>query len=96
MMIDCISDLHGNFPDLAGGDILIVAGGGGGGLHSGADGARPAVRRGRSPGRNLAGAGAVVPGDVWGAAGPGGRPRRRRFVLRAGLPLRVRLQHPPG
>ena len=26
MIIDCISDLHGNFPKLSGGDILIVAG----------------------------------------------------------------------
>jgi Icc-related predicted phosphoesterase len=26
MLIDCISDLHGFFPDLAGGDILIIAG----------------------------------------------------------------------
>lgn len=26
MIIDCISDLHGNFPELKGGDLLIVAG----------------------------------------------------------------------
>lgn len=26
MIIDCISDLHGSFPKLAGGDLLIVAG----------------------------------------------------------------------
>ncbi len=26
MIIDCISDLHGNFPELEGGDLLIVAG----------------------------------------------------------------------
>lgn len=26
MIIDCISDLHGTFPDLAGGDLLIIAG----------------------------------------------------------------------
>ena len=26
MKIDCIADLHGYFPDLEGGDLLIVAG----------------------------------------------------------------------
>lgn len=26
MIIDCVSDLHGNFPPLSGGDLLIVAG----------------------------------------------------------------------
>lgn len=26
MIIDCISDLHGNFPDLEGGDLLLVCG----------------------------------------------------------------------
>lgn len=26
MIIDCIADLHGNYPDLEGGDLLIVAG----------------------------------------------------------------------
>lgn len=26
MKIDCVSDLHGYYPDLEGGDILIVAG----------------------------------------------------------------------
>lgn len=26
MIIDCISDMHGNFPDLEGGDLLIIAG----------------------------------------------------------------------
>lgn len=26
MIIDCISDLHGNYPELEGGDLLIVAG----------------------------------------------------------------------
>lgn len=26
MIIDCISDLHGDFPDLEGGDLLIIAG----------------------------------------------------------------------
>lgn len=26
MIIDCISDLHGTYPELEGGDLLIVAG----------------------------------------------------------------------
>lgn len=26
MIIDCISDLHGYYPELGGGDLLIVAG----------------------------------------------------------------------
>ena len=26
MIIDCISDLHGHFPDLRGGDLLLIAG----------------------------------------------------------------------
>ena len=26
MIVDCISDLHGNFPELPGGDLLIIAG----------------------------------------------------------------------
>lgn len=26
MIVDCVSDLHGNFPELEGGDLLIVAG----------------------------------------------------------------------
>ena len=26
MIVDCIADLHGSFPELEGGDLLIVAG----------------------------------------------------------------------
>lgn len=26
MIVDCISDLHGNYPDMPGGDLLIIAG----------------------------------------------------------------------